>query len=63
MKRALFMMLMTLATAGAAQQGVLVSPRITAEGQPDYTDLGRFAAFFKSKGFPGRTSPSRCSSR
>jgi hypothetical protein len=54
MKRALFMMLMTLATAGAAQQGVLVSPRITAEGQPDYTDLGRFAAFFKSKGLSGQ---------
>ena len=38
----------------AAEQGIVVSPRITIDGQPDYTDLGRFVAFFKSKGLKGQ---------
>jgi hypothetical protein len=33
-----------------ADQGVVVSPRITVEGQPDYTELGRFVRFFKDRG-------------
>lgn len=44
--------LVSLATA--ADQGVVVSPRITVEGQPDYSDLGRFARFFKDKGLAGQ---------
>ncbi len=40
--------------ARAAEQGVLISPRITADGQPDYTDLGRFVQFYKDKGLAGQ---------
>jgi hypothetical protein len=42
------------AQAAAAGQGVVISPRITVEGQPDYTDLGRFAQFYKDKGLSGQ---------
>jgi len=38
------------AVCAPAGQGVIVSPRITVEGQPDYSDLGRFVAFFKNQG-------------
>ena len=37
-----------------ADQGVVVSPRITVESQPDYTDLRRFAGFFKDRGLQGQ---------
>lgn len=42
------------AQAVVAGQGVVISPRITVEGQPDYTDLGRFAQFYKDKGLAGQ---------
>ena len=51
---------MAFLAAGAGEelkgvgQGVVISPRITVEGQPDYTDLGRFAQFYKDKGLVGQ---------
>ena len=55
MKRALLTLFaVALAGAAASPQAVVVSPRITVEGQPDYTDLGRFVAFFKEKGLAGQ---------
>ena len=47
-------MAILLASSMLAGQGVVVSPRITIEGQPDYSDLGRFVAFFKNKGLAGQ---------
>jgi hypothetical protein len=47
-------MAILLASSMLAEQGVVVSPRITIEGQPDYSDLGRFVAFFKNKGLAGQ---------
>ncbi len=38
----------------AGEQGVVISPRITAEGQPDYTDLERFVSFFTERGLAGQ---------
>jgi hypothetical protein len=43
-----------VAPAAVAGQGVVISPRITVEGQPDYTDLGRFVQFYKDKGLAGQ---------
>ncbi|MFQ6049379.1 MAG: hypothetical protein ACE5K7_08445, partial [Phycisphaerae bacterium] len=37
-----------------AEQGVVISPRITIDGQPDYTDLKRFTDFFKKRGLAGQ---------
>jgi len=34
--------------------GLVISPRIRIAGQPDYSDLGRFAQFFKDKGLKGQ---------
>jgi len=42
------------AVCAPAPQGVAVSPRITVDGEPDYTDLGRFAAFYKARGLAGQ---------
>ncbi len=44
----------SVAGAAPAGQSAVISPRITIEGQPDYTDLGRFAQFFKDKGLVGQ---------
>jgi len=38
----------------STEQSVVVSPRITIEGQPDYSDLGRFVDFFENKGLNGQ---------
>jgi hypothetical protein len=40
--------------AMAVDPGVVVSPWVTVEGQPDSSDLGRFAQFFKDKGLAGQ---------
>ncbi|HUW84304.1 MAG TPA: hypothetical protein VMZ31_16075 [Phycisphaerae bacterium] len=42
------------ATTQPAVQGVVISPRVTVEGQPDYSDLGRFVQFFKDRGLSGQ---------
>jgi hypothetical protein len=43
-----------VAVCAPAPQGVVVSPRITVDGEPDYTDLGRFVAFYKDRGLAGQ---------
>ena len=54
LRAAVALSLVVLVSWAAADQGVVVSPRITVEGQPDYSDLGRFARFFQDKGLTGQ---------
>lgn|SRR5512147_2876359 len=51
-----------VAVCAPAPQGVVVSPRINVDGEPDYTNLGHFVAFYKDRGCPDRILPSRCGS-
>ena len=45
---------MMVAVCAPAPQSVVVSPRITVDSAPDYTDLGRFVAFYKDRGLAGQ---------